>query len=117
MECEIDARYHYFVMMCLSGCSAVIATPIGFFTQFFGRVKCMVVAVILDLAIFIVLMAWKHPPEAVYFITMAFWGIADAILQLELAGVYLHIHNAAYCSLHFSTFPYYEARLGILKYT
>lgn len=84
--CDSSWLHHLLVMLCLSGASMLVAAPVGFLNRYVGRVKFMVIAVAIQIAVYATLLAWRHPPQWVYYVMMTFWGAADATLQLELAG-------------------------------
>ena len=87
MACESSVQDSLWLTLCLSLSSLLTALLWGALTKYAGRVKLIVSALVVELAVYATLLAWSLPPLGVYYGLMALWGMADAALQVQLAGM------------------------------
>ncbi|XP_019639319.1 PREDICTED: uncharacterized protein LOC109481218 [Branchiostoma belcheri] len=90
VSCALGIEWIGYVMICYGVCDAIFSFLLGRLIKLTGRIPLFVTGAVAHLAMIITMLVWSPDPGKleVFFVLAAFWGLGDAVWQLEINALY-----------------------------
>ena len=85
-ECVISEAASLYLIIITSSSSLLCAAPVGLLLRHAGRVKCVVLAALLDVSLLAVVLYVRHWTITEYIVVCVMRGIADAVYHTAFTG-------------------------------
>ncbi|KAI8520861.1 Protein unc-93 A [Branchiostoma belcheri] len=88
VSCALGIEWIGYVMICYGVCDAIFSFLLGRLIKLTGRIPLFLTGAVAHLAMIITMLVWSPDPGKleVFFVLAAFWGLGDAVWQLEING-------------------------------